>query len=84
MDSGCSFHMTPNDGWFESYGKVSGGEVLLGNNKSCKVMGIGTVRLTTHDGFERILTDVRHIPDLRRNLISLGMLDQHGFCWKGE
>lgn len=28
--------------------------------------------------------DVRHFPDLERNLISLGMLDQNGYCYKGK
>ena len=84
MDSGCSFHMTPNGGWFEDYKEINGGQVLLGNNKPCKVIGIGSVRIKTHDGIERILLDVRHVPELTRNLISLGMLDQHGFSWKGE
>ncbi|KAL5563211.1 hypothetical protein UlMin_032958 [Ulmus minor] len=84
MDSGCSFHMTPNGGWFEDYKEINGGQVLLGNNKPCKVIGIGSVRIKTHDGIERILSNVRHVPELKRNLISLGMLDQHGFSWKGE
>ncbi|KAL5557839.1 hypothetical protein UlMin_034050 [Ulmus minor] len=84
MDSGCSYHMTSNGGWFEDYKEINGGQVLLGNNSPCKVIGIGSVRIKTHDGLERVLPDVRHVPELKRNLISLGMLDQHGFSWKGE
>ena len=84
MDSGCSYHMTSNGGWFEDYKETNGGQVLLGNNSPCKVIGIGSVRIKTHDGLERVLPDVRHVPELKRNLISLGMLDQHGFSWKGE
>ncbi|KAL5544596.1 hypothetical protein UlMin_008380 [Ulmus minor] len=26
MDSGCSFHMTPNGGWFEDYKEINGGQ----------------------------------------------------------
>ena len=84
MDSGCSYHMTSNGGWFEDYKEINGGQVLLGNNSPCKVIGIGSVRIKTNDGFERVLPDVRHVLELKRNLISLGMLDQHGFSWKGE
>jgi hypothetical protein len=31
------------------------------------------------DGTTKILTDVRHVPDLRKNLISLGALDSNGY-----
>ncbi|KAL5580427.1 hypothetical protein UlMin_012869 [Ulmus minor] len=84
MDSRCSYHITSNGDWFADYKEINEGQVLLGNNSLCKVIGIGLVRIKTHDGFERILPDVRHVPKLKQNLISLGMLDQHGFCWKGE
>ena len=30
------------------------------------------------DGMERILQEMRYVPNLKRNLISLGMLDQIG------
>ena len=43
-----------------------------------KVMGIGTVKVKMYDGAVRILTNVRHVPKLRRGLISLGMLDTLG------
>ena len=45
---------------------------------------MGSVRIKTHDGLVRIIPNVRHVPELRRNLISLGMLDDYGFTWKGE
>ena len=32
MDSGCSFHMTSKDEWFEDYTEIDGGKVLLRNN----------------------------------------------------
>jgi len=41
MDSGCSFHMTPNKPWYEKFTELQGGSVLLGNNKPCKTQGIG-------------------------------------------
>ena len=31
------------------------------------------------DGTNKILTDVRHVPELRKNLISLGLLDTNGY-----
>lgn len=50
----------------------------MGNNKACRVFGKGTVMIQMFDGWERTLTDVRYISDLKRNLISLGMLGRNG------
>lgn len=79
LDSGCSYHMCPNRDWFTTYQSTDGGVVLMGNNMSCKVVGIGTVRIKMHDGIIRTLTGVRHVPDLKKNLISLGTLDFLGY-----
>ena len=35
-----------------------------------------------HDGFVRALCDVRHVPELKKNLISLGALHANGFGYK--
>jgi hypothetical protein len=47
----------------------------MGNDISCKVVGFGSIRIKMFDGIVKILTDVRHVPELRKNLISLGDLD---------
>ena len=36
------------------------------------------------DDVVRTLYDVRYVPKLRRNLISVGVLDSNGFCYKFE
>ncbi|KAG8480907.1 hypothetical protein CXB51_025473 [Gossypium anomalum] len=36
LDSGCTFHMSPNRDWFTTYETVSEGVVLMGNNASYK------------------------------------------------
>ena len=56
----------------------------MGNNSICKVVGIGTVSLKMYDGMVRELTQVRHVPELKRNLISIGILDQIGCVIKAE
>lgn len=61
-----------------------GAKVLLGNNLACKIAGIGTVSLKMYDGMTRDLKQVRFVPDLRRNLISLGIIDQLGCSIKAE
>ena len=50
----------------------------MGNNAPCKTIGIGTVRIRMADRIIRTLTNVRHVPDLKKNLISLGTLDANG------
>ncbi|KAH9764272.1 hypothetical protein KPL70_001465 [Citrus sinensis] len=84
LDSGCSFHMCPNKRFFKTFESVNGGKVLLGNNLTCKVAGIGTVSLKLHNGVTRDLHQVRFVPELKRNLISLGMVDQSGCTIKAE
>ena len=60
------------------------GVVLMGNNVSCKVAGIGTVRIRMFDGVVRTLSDVRHVLVLERNLIYLTTLDAKGYKYTGE
>ena len=45
---------------------------------------MGDVRLKMHDGTFRTLTAVRYVPELKRNLISLGELDRSGYKFKSE
>ena len=42
------------------------------------VMGMGDVRILLPNESVWLLEKVRHIPDLRRNLISIGRLDDEG------
>ncbi|XP_024030318.1 uncharacterized protein LOC112094206 [Morus notabilis] len=51
---------------------------------SCTVYGIGSIRLKMWDGTEKVLQEVRYIPNLKRNLISLSSLDQKGYCYKAK
>ncbi|KAL8527828.1 hypothetical protein ACS0TY_005596 [Phlomoides rotata] len=74
LDSGCTFHMCPNECWFKNLEKLDGESVLLGNDNSCKVKGIGSIRIKMFDGADKILSKVRFVPDLKRNIISLGSL----------
>lgn len=79
MDSACSYHISPHRDWFSTYEPIQGGAVLMGNDVACKVTGIGAIKIKMHDGIVRTLTNVRHVPDMKKNLISLGTLDNNGF-----
>ncbi|KAK5795348.1 hypothetical protein PVK06_036610 [Gossypium arboreum] len=84
LDSGCTFHMSPNRDWFTTYETVSEGVVLMGNNASYKIAGVGTIKIKMFHGVVRTLSDVRHIPELKRNLISLSTLDSKGYRYIAE
>ncbi|KAH9754791.1 hypothetical protein KPL71_015554 [Citrus sinensis] len=79
LDSSCTYHMCPNKGCFFSFKELDGGVVFMGNDNACKTMGIGTNQLKNHDGSIQVLRDVRYVPSLNKNLISLGVLESKGF-----
>ena len=84
LNSGCSFHICPNRVWFQTFNQTNGGKVLLGDKKACTVAGIGKIKLGLEDGSERILHKVRYVPDLKRNLISIRVLDREGYSFKSQ
>jgi hypothetical protein len=47
----------------------------MGNDMACKIVGIETIKIKMHDGIARTLTEARHVPKLKKNLISTGALD---------
>jgi hypothetical protein len=71
LDSSCSFHMASNRDWFDTYRSVNSGIVTMINGAHCKIIGIGNIRVKMFDGVVRTLCDVRHVPDVEKNLISL-------------
>jgi hypothetical protein len=78
IDSGASFHVTPHEELFSSYQKGDFGMVKMGNHVTSKIVGIGEVTLVTEYGYKLVLKEVRHVPDMRLNLISTGKLDDAG------
>ena len=84
FDSACTFHMCPNQDWFSTHETVSKGIVLMGNNTPCKIASTGIVIIKMFDGVVRTLGDVRHVPYLKRNLISFSTLDAKVYKYTGE
>jgi hypothetical protein len=84
LDTACTFHMSPNRDYFSSYESTTGSSVSLGDGSKCKVLGIGSIRVKLHNGSIGILSDVRHVPGLKVNLISLSTLDLKGYKYSGE
>ncbi|KAH9727059.1 retrovirus-related pol polyprotein from transposon TNT 1-94-like protein [Citrus sinensis] len=54
--------------------------LVMGNDQPCRTMGIGTIRLKMIDGMIRELKEVRFVPALKKNLISVGALEAK--CYK--
>ena len=51
----------------------------MGNKSYADIMGIGDICVETNTGYTLKLKDVRHIPDMRLNLISTSVLDKEGY-----
>ena len=84
LDSACSFHVTPNRDWFDTYKLVNSGIVTMSNGAHYKITGIGNIRIKMFDGVVKTLCDVRHVPEVEKNLISLNTLDSNGYDYKSK
>ena len=80
MDSGASFHITSHKEYFTSYTSGVTGQVRMGNSGSSIIVGKGSICIETNTGCRLVLDDMRHVPDIRLNLLSVGKLDdiRHG------
>ena len=72
LDSGASHHVTPCKDSFVSHNLGDYGRVHLGNNHFCSILGVGDVQIKMKDGQDIFLTQVRHVPEMRMSLISMG------------
>nr|GEY73809.1 Gag-Pol polyprotein [Tanacetum cinerariifolium] len=53
-------------------------DVWLCNDHELKIIGIRSIMVKMHDGTARTIRDVRHVEGLKKNLLSLGQLDDLG------
>lgn len=54
----------------------------MGNDGSSLIIDIGDILLETNNGNCLILKKVKHIFDVRLNLLSTGKLDDEGYTYK--
>ena len=78
MDSRASYHTTPHREIIQNYDACDFGKVYLAYGSALDVVGLGDVRISLPNGSIWLLEKVRHIPDLMRNLIFVGQLDDQG------
>ncbi|GJV47756.1 retrovirus-related pol polyprotein from transposon TNT 1-94 [Tanacetum coccineum] len=84
FDTGATFHMTARREWFHQYKPISGGGYVYSfNDHELKIIGTGSIMVKMHDGTVRTIRDVRHVEGLKKNLLSLGQLDDLGCKLKG-
>ena len=69
---------TPHQKIIHNYVAGDFGKVYLANGSALDVVGMGNVWILLPNGSVWLLEKVCHIPDLRRNLISVGQLDDEG------
>lgn len=71
--------MCPHRGCFSSYQVVDDGIFLMRNNVSCKIVGVGSIKIKIFNGIIRTLTHVRYVTKLKKKLIYLGVLNFGGY-----
>ena len=69
---------TPHQKIIHNYVAGDFGKVYLANGIALDVVGMGDVWILLPNGFVWLLEKVRHIPNLRKNLIFVGQLDDEG------
>ena len=79
IDDGCVSFATQDSNWVIDYGASFYVNIRMGNNGVSKIVGIGDICFETNIGNKLVLKDVRHVPDIRLNLISTGKLDDEEF-----
>jgi hypothetical protein len=78
VDSGASFHATPHRKHFLDYVQGDFGQVHLDDDAPCKIVGMGKVKIQQRNGNQWLLKELRHVPDLRKNPISIGQFASEG------
>ena len=79
LDFGASFHSCISADVMKQYTPSKLGKVYLADDEPLEIVGKGDVRIKTPNGSMIELHGVRHIPLLKRNLLSVGQLDDEGY-----
>jgi len=89
LDSGASFHPTAIHEVLEKYVAENFFKVFLANGSALDIVGMCDVRIRVHSDLVWKLQKVRHVSELKENLISMGQLDEewhaisfYGSKWK--
>ena len=78
--SGASLHSSPSKELFQNFKFGNFGKVYLADNKALEIEGKGDVCIKITSRNQWTLEDVRYIPRIKKNLISVGQLDSTGYA----
>jgi hypothetical protein len=80
IDSCASRHVCNERSLFKTFETMEDGCILfMGNSTTAAVKGKGTVNLEFTFGNVLTLIDVYYVPEIRKNLVSGGLLKKFGF-----
>ena len=78
LDSGCSNHMTSDEGVFLDMDHSIRSKVRLENGEDVEIKGKGSIGVETKQG-NKAIQDVIYVSDLDENLLSIGQLLEHDY-----
>ena len=82
LDSGASVHLTSRADWFaEYYPRRDGSTMVLEDNRECAIVGEGVIeieKLVNGQWLPSRIEKVLHVPELKKNLLSLGVCTVRG------
>ena len=80
IDNGASFHMTSDKILFSALEeKDLKMRIEMGDNGKYNVLGVGTVSFKREHGVPINFIDVKYVPRLKKNLVSIVMLEDKGY-----
>ena len=80
LDNGASFHMTGDRDLFSDLeDKDLGVHIKMGDDGRYSATGIGTISFERESSKPFVLKEVMHVPGLKKNLISVAMLEDKGY-----
>ena len=80
LDSGASFHVTGDKILFSTLEEKDLKMCIeMGDDGKYSVLGVGTVAFQREHGAPLTLIDVKYVPRLKKNLVSVAMLEDKGY-----
>ena len=79
INSATSYHVTSKRGLFNTYNDGDYGRVRMGNESFATIARICDISAVTNVGCKLTFKDVRHVLDMRLNMIFIHSLDKVGF-----
>ena len=78
IDSGCTNHLTYEQGLFRELNKIIISEVRIGNREYISARGKRTVAIESLSSL-KLIPDALFVPNIDQNLLSVGQLLEKGF-----